>query len=165
MTIDYILQRYFDNRESTLGLLLKKSTKLVLMGYTLEDEFRDVKVMKETRVPAMRCEIIINRADTPLTLRYRERYPNWFKYHLMLKDIPNFVGVYFHVGKNDDWTDACITMGNTVNNNTIRDGEIGDSVECFRKFYTELYDHLDHKSNNKYDNNAFIDIRDEQKLL
>lgn len=164
MTLDYILQRFSDNRESTLGILLKKSTKLVLIGYTLEDEFREVKVKKETRIPAGRYEIVINRADTPLTLKYRARY-NWFKFHLMLKDVPNFTGIYFHVGKNDDWTDGCITMGNTVNNNTIRNGEIGDSVECFRKFYESLYDDLDHKFDGKYDNNAFIDVRDESSLI
>ena len=164
MTIDYILQRYQDNRESTTGLLLMKSTKLLLIGYTLEDEFREVKVKKETRVPAGRREIIINRAETPLTLKYRTRY-NWFKFHLMLKDVPDFVGIYFHVGKTDDWTDGCITMGNTVNNNAIKNGEIGDSVECFRKFYEPLYDHLDHKFNGKYDNDAFIEIRDEIKLI
>lgn len=164
MTIDYLLQRYSDNRESTLGLLFKKSTKLVLMGYTLEDEGREVKVMKDTRIWADRYEIVINRAETPLTLKYRARY-NWFKFHLMLKDVKGFVGVYFHVGKNDDWTDACITMGNAVNNNTIKDGEIGDSVECFKKFYLELYDHLDYMENKKYINQAFIEIRDEKELL
>lgn len=165
MNIDYLLQRLNDNRESTIGAIYKKSAKPVLYGWTLEDEFREVKVMKETRIPAGRYEIVINRADTPLTLKYRERYPAWFKFHLMLKDVPNFKGVYFHVGKNDDWTDACITMGNTVNNNTIKDGEIGDSVECFKKFYMELYDHLDWMENKKYVNTAFIDIKDEKHLL
>lgn len=164
MTHDYILQRFSDNRESTIGILLKKSVNLVLMGYSLEDEFREVKVKKETRIPAGRYEIVINRSETPLTLKYRARYP-WFKFHLMLKDVPNFVGIYFHVGRNDDWTDGCITIGNTVNNNSISNGEIGDSVECFRKFYNELYDHLDHKENGKYVNKSFIDVRDEAKLI
>lgn len=164
MVTDYILQRYSDNRESTTGLLLKKSTKLVLMGYSLEDEFRAEKVKKDTRIPAGRYEIVINRSETPLTLKYRARYP-WFKFHLMLKDVPNFVGIYFHVGRNDDWTDGCITIGNTVNNNTIKDGEIGDSVECFRKFYSEAYGHLDHMENKKYVNQAFVDVRDEAKLI
>lgn len=162
--IEYVLQRYSDNRESTLGLLFKRSSKLVLMGYTLEDEFREVKVKGETRIPAGRYEIVINRTDTPLTMKYRERYPNWFKYHLMIAGVKDFVGIYFHVGKNDDWTDGCVTMGNTVNNNTIKDGEIGDSVECFKKFYMELYDHLDWMENKKYVNKAFIDIFDENKL-
>jgi hypothetical protein len=134
------------------------------MGYTLEDEFREVKVMKETRIPAGVYEIVINRAETPLTLKYRQRY-SWFTFHLMLKDVPGFTGIYFHVGKNDDWTAGCITMGNMVNNNNIRDGEIPDSVECFRKFYGELYDYLDHKENGKYVNKSFVEIRDENKLL
>ena len=164
MNIDYILQRFSDNRESTLGLLFKKSTKLVLMGYSLEDEFREVKIKGETRVPAGRYEIMINRAETPLTLKYRKRY-SWFKFHLMLKNVPDFVGIYFHVGRNDDWTDGCITIGNNVNNNTITNGGISDSVECFRKFYLELYDILDHQFDGEYDNTAFIDIRDETKLL
>ena len=164
MELNYILQRISDNRESTIGSLHKISTNLVLMGWTLEDEFREVKVKKETRIPAGRYEIVINRADTPLTLKYRARY-NWFQFHLMLKDVPGFTGIYFHVGKNDEWTDGCITMGNTVNNNTIKDGEIGDSVECYRKFYTELYDHLDYKFDGKYVNKSLIDVRDEKHLL
>ena len=164
MTLDYLLQRYSDNRESTLGLFFKMSSKLVLMGYSLEDEFREVKVKGETRIPAGKYQIIINRAETPLTLKYRKRY-NWFEFHLMLKDVPDFVGIYFHVGRNDDWTDGCITIGNQVNNNSITDGEITDSPNCFKKFYQELYDHLDHKFNGKYDNDAFVEIRDEIKLL
>jgi hypothetical protein len=160
----YILQRYSDNRKDTTGLVHKVSTKLVLVGYSLEDEFREEKVKGETRIPAGTYEIIINRAETPLTLKYRARY-QWFKFHLMLKDVPGFTGIYFHVGKNEFWTDGCITIGNTVNNNTITSGEIGDSVECFRKFYNELYDYLDHKENKKYVNTAHIEIRDEIKLL
>jgi hypothetical protein len=142
----------------------KVSTKLVLVGYSLEDEFREEKVKGETRIPAGTYEIIINRTETPLTLKYRARY-QWFKFHLMLKDVPGFTGIYFHVGKNEFWTDGCITIGNTVNNNTITSGEIGDSVECFRKFYNELYDYLDHKENKTYVNRAHIEIRDENKLL
>jgi hypothetical protein len=160
----YILQRYSDNRKDTTGLVHKVSTKLVLVGYSLEDEFREEKVKGETRIPAGTYEIIINRAETPLTLKYRARY-QWFKFHLMLKDVPGFTGIYFHVGKNEFWTDGCITIGNTVNNNTITSGEIGDSVECFRKFYNELYDYLDHMENKKYVNTAHIEIRDEIKLL
>lgn len=158
MTIDYLLQRYSDNRESTLGLLFKKASKLVLMGYTLEDEFRDVKVKGETRIQAGRYPIVINKAETPLTLKYRTRY-NWFKFHLMISGVKDFVGIYFHVGRNDDWTDGCVTMGNNVNNNTVTNGEITDSVECFKKFYLELYDFLEVKGNQ-----AFIEIRDEVKL-
>lgn len=153
--MEYLLQRYQDNGESTLGLFFKKLTKLFLLGYSLEDEYRAEKVKGETRIPAGRYEIVINKADTPLTLKYRQRYPGWFKYHLMLKNVPNFVGIYFHVGKNDDWTDGCITIGNIVNNNNVAAGEILDSARCFEHFYVELYEHLDKGGK------AWVEIKDE----
>lgn len=166
MTVDYILQRYSDNRESTLGLLLKKTQLGILFqSYTLEDQFQEVKVRAETRVPANKYEIIIQRQETPKTLSYRKRYPNWFKNHLMLKGVPGFVGIYIHIGNTDDDSEGCILLGDNADNNRIGPGAVSNSTQAFIRFYNELYDHLDHKFNGKYDNNAFIDIRDEHKLL
>ena len=166
MTIDYILQRFSDNRESTLGLLLKKSVSGVFFqAYTLEDQFQEVKVRAETRIPAGKYEIVIQRTETPKTLSYRKRYPNWFKNHLMLKDVPGFVGIYIHIGNGDDDSEGCILLGDNADNNRIGSGSVSNSTQAFLRFYNELYDHLDHKFRDKYDNNAFIDIRDEQKLL
>src|SRR5688572_21621527 len=100
MTISYLQQRYSDNRESTLSLLFRVNLeKLFFIAYVLEDEARDEKVSKETRIPAGKYPIVINRADTGLTLKYRSRYPTWFKYHLMLKDVPGFTGIYIHEGR------------------------------------------------------------------
>lgn len=163
MTINYILQRYSDNRESTLGMMLKKIEKgtawaLHLMGYTLEDEYRPEKVAKDTRIPAGLYELVIQELTTPLTLKYRSKY-DWFENHIMIKNVPNFTGVYIHVGNNDDHTDACVLMGDNVNNNSIGNGEITNSTVCFARFYKELYPHLKAKGK------AYIEIRDEQKLL
>ncbi len=157
--MNYILQRYSDNRESTLGILFRESgAGTYLYGYTLEDEAREVKVKGETRIPAGTYEIIINKSDTPLTLKYRKRY-NWFKYHLMLKDVPNFQGIYLHIGNKGDDSDGCILLGDGANNNKITSGEIINSTACFIRFYSELYDYLDQG------NKAFITIRDEKHLL
>lgn len=160
MTIDYILQRFSDNRESTLGLLLKKTDHGPLfVSYTLEDQFQEVKVRAETRIPEGKYEIIIQRTETPKTLSYRKRYPNWFKSHLMLKDVPGFVGIYIHIGNNDDDSEGCILLGDNADNNRIGPGSVSNSTQAFIRFYNELYDQLDHN------NNAFITIRDEQKLI
>ena len=162
MTIEYILQRYSDNRDSTLGLLLKKTGtgKLLFQAYTLEDQFQEFKVMKETRVPAKIYEIVIQTIETPKTLSYRKRYPNWFMNHLMLKDVPGFTGVYIHIGNNDEDTEACILLGDNADNNVIGPGSISNSTASFIRFYNELYQALIIKGNK-----AFIDIRDELKLL
>jgi len=161
--MEFLLQRYSDNRESTLGLFLKKiqsgtDTIFRLMGYSLEDEYRKEKVSKDTRIPAGFYEIVINKAETPLTLKYRQRYP-WFKFHLMLKNVPGFTGIYIHSGKNDDWTDGCITVGDNVNNNSIGNGEIVNSAACFQRLYTEIYNHLEGGGL------SHIEIRDEISLI
>lgn len=165
MTHEYILQRFSDNKESTLGLLFRQTTQRpFFIAYTLEDEGRDVKVVGDTRIPAGRYEIMINRAATPLTKKYQARYPMWFKYHLMLKDVKGFTGIYIHPGRNDDFTDGCITVGDNANNNSMGDGEITASVPCFMRLYAFLYDHLDHMEDKKYVNQAFITVRSEQFL-
>jgi hypothetical protein len=142
----YILQRYSDNRESTLGLLFKvlptgQGDKLVFQAYTLEDEAREVKVMKETRIPAGTYTVDVQKADTPLTLKYRAKYP-WFKNHLEIKNVPGFTGIYIHLGNRDDDTDGCILLGDVASNNIIGDGSISNSTIAFKRFYQSVYDNL-----------------------
>lgn len=163
-TKNYILQRFSDNRTSTLGFICKMTMhhteiKLTLLGYTLEDEFRESKVSKETRIPAGKYEIIIQEILTDKTKDYQKRYPGWFEKHLMLKDVPGFTGIYIHIGNDDKDTDGCILMGDAVDNNSIAPGNVGSSTACFSRFYKELYPHL------KAGGKAFIDIRDESRLL
>jgi len=130
--MNFILQRFSDNRTSTLGILLKKVVfgtdyKTVLQAYTLEDESRDVKMSGETRIPAGVYELGINAADTPLTLKYRKKY-SWFKYHIEVKNVPGFKGIYIHVGNVDDNTDGCILLGDSADNNSISEGMITNYV-------------------------------------
>lgn len=123
MIVDYILQRFSDNRESTLGLLLKKTERGILFQcYTVEDQYQEVKVKEETRIPAGKYEIVIQRTETPKTLSYRKRYPNWFKSHLMLKDVPGFTGIYIHIGNTDDDSEGCILLGDNADNNRLGGG-------------------------------------------
>lgn len=161
MINEYILQRLSDNRESTIGVLFKITVgNPFLQGYTLEDEYRDIKVKGDTRIPAGRYEIIIQQAETKLTLKYRVKYPNWFKKHLMLKDVPNFQGVYIHIGNHGEDTEGCILVGDLLNNNKIGNGEVSNSTACFIRLYSDLFGHLEVKGNQ-----AFISIRDESFLL
>lgn len=144
--MNFILQRYSDNRDSTLGILLKvldtgMGTKTVFQGYTLEDEFREVKKAFETRIPAGTYKVDIQQADTPLTLKYRSKYP-WFKKHLEIKNVPGFVGVYFHLGNVDADTAGCVLIGDNADNNIIGPGSIANSTQAFKRFYESVYEHL-----------------------
>lgn len=146
--MELILQRFSDNRDSTLGLMFKKiivgnSEQLHFMAYTLEDEYREDKVSKETRIPAGFYEVVINKADTPLTLKYRNKYKPWFQYHLMLKNVPGFTGIYIHIGNVDENSDGCILLGDSADNNNIAHGTISNSTAAFTRFYKQVYTHLD----------------------
>ncbi len=157
---NYILQRFSDNRTSTLGILIKVTSlnKPLFQAYTLEDEFRPSKVKGETRIPAGKYEIVIQDQDTPKTIQYRQKY-SWFYNHLMLKDVPGFTGIYIHVGNDDKDTDGCILLGDNADNNVIGHGSISNSTASFMRFYNELYPLI------KNGEKAYIEIRDEQKLL
>jgi len=161
-TKQFILQRFSDNRDSTLGLLLKKTNvgkSLLFQAYALEDEFRADKIKGETRIPAGIYEIVIQQDETPKTKQYQEKYKTWFVKHLMLKDVPGFVGIYIHIGNEDADTDGCILLGDNADNNVIGPGSVSNSTACFMRFYKEVWPHL-------YDGHkAFIEIRDESKLL
>lgn len=160
--MNYILQRFSDNRDSTIGILIKISStgKPLFQAYSLEDEYRDDKVSKETRVPAGKYEIVIQSIETPLTKKYQQKYA-WFAKHLMLKDVPGFVGIYFHIGNTDADTAGCILLGDNADNNQVGPGSISNSTVAFKRFYGELFTYLSTIKGSK----AFIEIRDETKLL
>lgn len=159
----FILQRFSDNRKSTLGILLKvlahgTSQMTILQSYTLEDESREEKLSGETRIPAGIYDLVINAADTPLTLKYRKKY-SWFKYHIEIKNVPGFKGVYIHIGNYDDNTDGCVLLGDSADNNSISEGMITNSTAAFKRFYDSVFSHLSEGGK------ATIEIRDEKYLL
>jgi hypothetical protein len=155
----FILQRFSDNRDSTLGVLVKvqptdMGDKITFQGYTLEDEYREIKRAFETRIPAGIYKIDIQQADTPLTMKYRDKYP-WFKKHLEIKNVPGFVGVYLHIGNFDADSAGCILLGDNSDNNTIGPGSVSNSTACFKRFYEFVYPHLP----------ITLIIKDEKELL
>jgi hypothetical protein len=153
----FILQRFSDNRRSTIGLLFKIGVPFPFRCYSLEDEFRESKVSKETRIPAQLYELVIQKIETPKTLAYRQKYP-WFESHIMVKDVPGFIGVYLHIGNTDEDTDGCILLGDSADNNSIGPGNIASSTAAFKRFYTEVYSEL------KNGAKVFLEIRDEKFL-
>lgn len=158
--MNFILQRFSDNRDSTLGVLLKvleagaQGTRPVFQCYTLEDEYREQKRAFETRIPAGTYKVDIQQADTPLTLKYRAKY-NWFKKHLEIKNVPGFVGVYIHIGNTDADSAGCLLLGDNADNNIIGPGAISNSTAAFKRFYESVYDHLP----------ITLTIKDEKELI
>lgn len=165
---NFQLQRFSDDFFSSLGLVHECFTAGVspkFWGYSLEDQKQlGPKVQGETRIPAKIYEIQLMKVLTPLTIKYRadKRFKDFFFWHLWLKDVEGFSGVYLHVGNWDGDTDACILMGDQANNNMKlagNDGRIQESADCYTRFYQYLYPELENG------NRAFLRIRDENDLL
>lgn len=159
----FVLQRYSDDGFSTLGLLLEVFTagrRPLFWGYTLEDELREKKVAGDTRIPTGTYEVKLMRQATPLTEKYRERFP-WFRDHLWITGVNGFTGIYIHVGNSDDDTEGCILVGDSSESNQRHngnDGRILASVNCFQRLYQYLYPKLE------AGDRVFLNVQDERAL-
>lgn len=161
--MNFILQRFSDNRDCTLGLLFKEITdgagkRLHFEAYVLEDEYRAVKEAKETRIPAGFYELGLQPSETPKTLQYRAKYP-WFKNHIEILKVKDFKGVYIHIGNHDEDTEGCLLLGDTANNNNITTGEITTSTVAFKRFYEVVHELLSKGTK------VFLTIKDEKELM
>ena len=161
--LEFLLQRYSDDGFSTLGLLLNVTdSKQVFIGYTLEDTYRSVKVKGETRFLAGRYELALMKEETPLTLKYRKdtRFKEFFVHHLWIKNVPNYSGVYIHVGNTNKDTEGCVLIADSVSTNTLptNDGKLFGSANCYKRFYLSIVDHL------LKGGKAYITVKDELTL-
>jgi hypothetical protein len=129
------LIRIKSESDYTIGNLYDETQKKFCN--TLEDEYRKIKVMKETRIPEGKYKLGIQHTITDMTDRYLndKRLKPWFERHIEVKDVPNFNGVYIHIGNDDEDTAGCILLG-------IWDGKssmISSSVLTYKKFYLKYY--------------------------
>lgn len=133
--MEITIHRTSSGANDTIGELYDENN--VFFCNTLEDEYREVKVAKETRIWAGRYKIGIQQAITPLTQKYLDdpRIPE-FERHIEILNVPQFKGVYIHIGNHEGHTDACVLVGQWQNHNERR---IVNSVATYRKFYNKYY--------------------------
>ena len=130
--------RYEDDGETTLGLLFVESE---FFSYTLEDTFREVKIPGKTRIPKGTYKLDFNRNETGLTLKYRKTRP-WFHYHLHVKNVPNFEGIYIHSGSTHEHTEGCLLVAKSIYADSVK-SSIFDSRKTFETLYKTLKPKLD----------------------
>ena len=132
--MEILNKRAYATRKSTLGCLVVDGEPF---GFVIEDEPREVKVKGHTRVPAKRYKLGLRMDDTPLTIRYREKY-KWFKHHIELLNVPNFTSIYIHVGNFESDTEGCqvIGMNAHIHNTGFRNSQ---SLICYKKLYEIVY--------------------------
>ena len=131
--------RYSSQSKDTLSLIYINDA---FFCYGLEDEYRAIKLRGETRIPEGTYELNYLKSDTPMTLSYKKKYP-WFKWHLEVKNVPNFSNVYIHIGNKESETDGCLLVGDTANTNVNTFGFISNSTATFQRLYKVVSDTLD----------------------
>lgn len=124
-------------------------------SFTLEDEFREKKLAGETRIPAGTYRLVVQRSDTPLTLKHRKAYGSWFVYHIEISGIRDFSGVYIHAGNDDDHTEGCLLLGDVLTNHLIVPAKpLGSSIQAIKRFYEKVYPLLEKGEQ------VFLEIKD-----
>ena len=131
--------RFSSEPDSTSGLLVEcKSDSTDFLCYTLEDEFRDVKVWGETRIPAGTYNIKL-RKEGGFHERYTKKYSNIHIGMLHIVNVPGFEYILIHTGNTDEHTAGCLILGDSQENNTIiKDGFVGKSVNAYKRVYPRI---------------------------
>ncbi len=126
--------------------------------FIIEDIHREVKVANETRIPTGTYEIKFREVLSPMTKRYREKFPEWFTWHLEYQDVPDFEHVYVHIGNSAKDSSGCTL----VNNGVVNKGDeyVGvDSTSVYEVMYKLISEVLNNGER------VFITVRDEEYLI
>tara|TARA_Y100000310_G_scaffold343404_1_gene450885 strand:- start:2609 stop:3076 length:468 start_codon:yes stop_codon:yes gene_type:complete len=130
--------RFSSQKDSTSGLLFDITNGIEFLCYTLEDEYREEKIMTETRIPQGTYKIKL-RTVGGMDKKYSKRYPGIHKGMLEVCDVPNFKYILIHCGNTDDHTAGCLLVGDSQENNVIiKNGFIGKSSNAYKRIYPNI---------------------------
>jgi|TARA_R110002012_G_scaffold308613_1_gene514957 hypothetical protein len=137
--------RFSSESDSTNGLLFDITEGVKFLAYTLEDEKRDEKVMSETRIPAGTYEVKL-RTEGGHHNKYSSRYGSMHKGMLWLQDVPNFKWILIHCGNTDEHTAGCLLVGDSQENNQIKEnGFIGSSSNAYKRIYPSIAEAIENE--------------------
>lgn len=149
--MDIKIHRLNNDGESTIGLAYIDNK---MFCSTLEDTTHEIKVPGETRIPAGKYKVTFREVVTPLTEKYRERFP-WFTYHLWIRDVPKFQYIYIHAGNTISHTAGCLLVGDQIILDRHGPEKIASSYKAFEAFYKKVSAAI------KKGEDVFIDYIDE----
>ena len=129
--------------DSTSGLVFDITNGRKFLCYSLEDEYRNDKVMHETRVPAGTYKILLRKVGG-FNSRYTKKYGDFHKGMLHVQDVPGFEYILIHTGNTDEHTAGCLLVGSSQNENlTKKDGFIGASTTTYKRIYPPIAEALE----------------------
>ena len=130
--------RISSGEDSTSGLLFDVTNKRKFLCYTLEDEYREEKIMGETRIPSGTYEVVFRKSGG-FHNKYVKRYGEMHRGMLHIINVPGFEYILIHTGNTDEHTAGCLLLGDTQTNNQIaKDGFIGSSGQAYKRLYPKI---------------------------
>lgn len=147
------LLRYFDDGETTLGLLFFDQQ---FYCYVLEDTYNDPKIINQTRIPKGTYAIDFDIIDNKLNKKFK-RTRDWFTHHLEIKNVKHFSNVYIICGNNSDDSEGSLLVSGNL---TLTDKKkiLNNSKETYKKLYADISKNLSSGSDIRikiYDENWF----------
>lgn len=134
--------RISSQADSTSGILFDiTDNKRKFLCYTVEDEYRAVKVKHETRIPAGVYQLTL-RSEGGFHSRYTAKYgADWHKGMIYVNNVPGFEYILWHTGNTDESTSGCLILGDSQTSNLVQaDGFVGSSVNSYKKVYPIVRD-------------------------
>lgn len=131
--MEITVNRYFSNNFETLSTVYVDGEKVC---FGLEDEFREVKVMSETRIPAGKYKVGVRQFGEHHE-KYKKRFPAWHKGMLEIKDVPNFKNILIHIGNTEKDTAGCLLVGKNVSENNKRFSVLNSAI-AYEKLYKKV---------------------------
>ena len=130
--------RISSESDSSSGLVFDITDERKFLCYSLEDEYRNDKVMHETRVPAGTYKILLRKVGG-FNAKYTKKYGDFHKGMLHVQDVPGFEYILIHTGNTDEHTSGCLIVGDSQENNQLmKNGFIGKSVQAYKRIYTPI---------------------------
>ena len=135
--------RFSSQSDSTNGLLFNVTEgKRTFLCYTLEDEYREEKIMGETRIPAGTYRITLRKTGG-FHGRYLTKYGEMHKGMLWVRDVPGFEYILIHTGNTDEHTAGCLLLGDSQQVNFgDSNGFVGSSVNAYKRVYPRIAEKL-----------------------
>jgi len=133
--MEILVDRFVYDEDSTISRVFIDG-KYVCFG--LEDEYREEKIVGETRIPAGTYNVTL-RKEGGHHNKYKRRFPDIHRGMLHILDVPNFKWILIHCGNTDEDTAGCLLVGSQAITDP-GDMKIISSAAAYKRFYPMVVD-------------------------
>lgn len=132
--MNIIVNRFESDADATISLV---SLDGAFLCFGLEDEYREDKIVGETRIPAGTYHVGL-RTEGGFHQRYAARFGDLHHGMLHIKNVPGFTFILIHCGNTDEDTAGCLLVG-TGCESRPGNKSISSSVAAYKEIYPQLW--------------------------